>query len=238
MDPSTSPQSQTSSRPGRKPKSVDGQKPKKVNSEVRKQQNRIASRNYREKRKRKLQYLQQLLRDGPADQASQSLDPNEDGRTRSLSAEYHPPTPFPPIAYALPSSSAVDPALSTTASYDSRLLATSQSYQPIEPSWSAQLYDGPPHVSSWNIPHWMPSIDYAPPVQSGQGDFSFSHAQPSFEGMPTPPQQREPAADNLFILGSYGHCRRWPADNQSESISSVSLRSSSPYDQAQYYSAP
>ncbi|CAI6324402.1 unnamed protein product [Periconia digitata] len=39
-------------------------KPKKVNSELRKQQNRIASRNYREKRKRKLQYLQQLIREG------------------------------------------------------------------------------------------------------------------------------------------------------------------------------
>ncbi|KZM26022.1 hypothetical protein ST47_g2829 [Ascochyta rabiei] len=36
---------------------------RKLNSEVRKLQNRIASRNYREKRKRKLQQLQQLLED-------------------------------------------------------------------------------------------------------------------------------------------------------------------------------
>ncbi|KAF1923129.1 uncharacterized protein M421DRAFT_331535 [Didymella exigua CBS 183.55] len=51
--------------------------PRKVNSEVRKQQNRIASRNYREKRKRKLQQLQQLLEDD---------DPSElQTRTRSKS---------------------------------------------------------------------------------------------------------------------------------------------------------
>ncbi|PVH95064.1 hypothetical protein DM02DRAFT_660470 [Periconia macrospinosa] len=52
--------SPTTSFPGQEPE----KKPKKVNSELRKQQNRIASRNYREKRKRKLQYLQQLIRDG------------------------------------------------------------------------------------------------------------------------------------------------------------------------------
>jgi hypothetical protein len=45
-------QSQPFSRPGRKPKHAGeveepGKKPKKVNSEIRKQQNRIASRNYR-----------------------------------------------------------------------------------------------------------------------------------------------------------------------------------------------
>ncbi|KAH6633448.1 hypothetical protein C7974DRAFT_171823 [Boeremia exigua] len=56
-------------------------KPRKVNSEVRKQQNRIASRNYREKRKRKLQRLQQLLKDdepGEKYDYNRSTSPYED----------------------------------------------------------------------------------------------------------------------------------------------------------------
>ncbi|KAF3006435.1 hypothetical protein E8E13_001988 [Curvularia kusanoi] len=53
-------------------------KPKKPNSEVRKQQNRIASRNYREKRKRKLQQLQQLLDDGDDDNTSEAQPPTSD----------------------------------------------------------------------------------------------------------------------------------------------------------------
>ncbi|KAF2621593.1 hypothetical protein BU25DRAFT_353987 [Macroventuria anomochaeta] len=52
-------------------------KPRKANSEVRKQQNRIASRNYREKRKRKLQQLQQLLEDDDLG--------DQQGHTRSTS---------------------------------------------------------------------------------------------------------------------------------------------------------
>ncbi|KAF2493337.1 hypothetical protein BU16DRAFT_583456 [Lophium mytilinum] len=50
----------------RKPSVSPTPKPTKVNSEARKQQNRIASRNYREKRKRKLQFLEQLLENDPS----------------------------------------------------------------------------------------------------------------------------------------------------------------------------
>ncbi|KAJ4991972.1 hypothetical protein SVAN01_02567 [Stagonosporopsis vannaccii] len=60
---------------------VSETRPRKANSEVRKQQNRIASRNYREKRKRKLQQLQQLLEnDGPGEKQAhtRSTSPYDD----------------------------------------------------------------------------------------------------------------------------------------------------------------
>ncbi|KAF2116332.1 hypothetical protein BDV96DRAFT_49605 [Lophiotrema nucula] len=254
----------SSSRPGRKPKrnpeSLEpGQKPRKVNSEVRKQQNRIASRNYREKRKRKLQYLQQLLCDSPNDQQTQqtspSLEPAQDARTRSLSADYRTQeqslhsAPFTPsLNYASLSSTSgnvIDPVLATSSSpYESHLLPTAQSFHSIEPSWSApQLYEPPPphsNISNWNVPHWMPDVNYAPQMQGGPEELMYSppHAQQAFEQMPTPPQQpHEPVQNgNLFILGSYGHCRRHP--DQSQDLSNVSLRSSSPYHQAQFLRAP
>ncbi|OSS53648.1 hypothetical protein B5807_01070 [Epicoccum nigrum] len=55
-------------------------KPRRPNSELRKQQNRIASRNYREKRKRKLQQLEQLLDDDEDDDSNEGR-----AQTRSIS---------------------------------------------------------------------------------------------------------------------------------------------------------
>ncbi|KAF2258159.1 hypothetical protein CC78DRAFT_587455 [Lojkania enalia] len=246
-----------SSRPGRKPKrsserSELGQKPRKVNSEIRKQQNRIASRNYREKRKRKLQYLQQLLRDQPTDQeAAQSSETVQDARTRSLSAEYHahtqavqssafrPKSPFD--ALSATTSSVIDPVLATTASYDNHRLTTSRPFQHVEPSWDASIYEPPPqsHISSWNVPQWMPSIDFTPHLQAGPEDYQYAPppTPQAFEQIPTTPQQpltSSPNAD-LFILGS--NCRRPVSEPQGISCVS-SLRSLSPYNQAQYFRTP
>ncbi|KAI4710619.1 hypothetical protein J4E89_004207 [Alternaria sp. Ai002NY15] len=92
--PPTTLSSQSLSTPDARPKreavsEEPGKKPKKPNSEIRKQQNRIASRNYREKRKRKLQYLQQLIRDDSEGRQDSEPSPEQhEVYPRALSADY------------------------------------------------------------------------------------------------------------------------------------------------------
>ncbi|KAF2471822.1 uncharacterized protein BDR25DRAFT_367683 [Lindgomyces ingoldianus] len=246
MTSTTTQQQPSSSRPGRKPKrdvEIDpstGQKPRKVNSEIRKQQNRIASRNYREKRKRKLQYLQQLIRDqGSTDQLTpKAQKSSHEARTRSISSEYHVPGPILDRVFSSniefnslssTSENVIDPVLATTTTFDDHLLTTAATTPPfanIEPAWNPPIYEHPAQVNlaSWNVPQWIPSVDFAPQLHGGHEDFQFTppHTQQAFEQLPTPPQQpHEPVPNaDLFILGSYGHCRR--TTGQSQGISSVS----------------
>lgn len=223
--PST-PQSHPLPKPGRKAqqdveRSVPPKKPKKVNSEIRKQQNRIASRNYREKRKQKLQYLQRLLRDHDSpDQRQREATPSEtsqDGRGRSISAEYFAQRPVP-NSEILPSN-AHSPLLSSnstavansvlvpTSTYDNSLLSTPQPFHDIQTTWSPPMYEPQPqvHISSWNLPHWMPSLDFAP-----HEDYRFTspQTQPIYHQLPTPPQQPlEPFSNQAaFLLSSYSQC--------------------------------
>ncbi|KAF2178297.1 hypothetical protein K469DRAFT_335355 [Zopfia rhizophila CBS 207.26] len=237
MTSNTSQQLPSSSKPGRKRMQsgerleATAKKPKKVNSEIRKQQNRIASRNYREKRKRKLQYLQHLLQDQPpTDQQPPKIpEANHEARTRSISAEYRVPAQAID-SVSLPSGTdfnslssngnMIDPATTT---FNSHPLATSQPFAHLDPSWNASIYDRPAqvNVTLWNVPQWIPSIDFTPQMHAGSEDFQFipPHTQQVFDQIPTPSQQhQEPANADLFILGSYGHCRR-PA-GQSQGISS------------------
>lgn len=137
----------------------------------------------------------------------------------------------------------IDPILATTAGYESQFLATSQPYSTFEQPWNAPVYDPPPpmDMTTWSVPQWMPNVDYSSHIApSAPGGFQYTppHSQQNYEPLPTPPQQPEEAASNgdLFILGSYGHCRR--NAGQSQGISSVSLQSSSSYNQSHYYSAP
>ncbi|OAL52364.1 hypothetical protein IQ07DRAFT_369354 [Pyrenochaeta sp. DS3sAY3a] len=219
-------QSQPFSRPGRKPKHAGdveepGKKPKKVNSEIRKQQNRIASRNYREKRKRKLQYLQQLIKDSPNDQQESEPSPEQhDAYARSISADYEVSGPSS-SPYLLPSHSdfasmsstsatVSDPILAASAaSFDSHLLATSQAYSGYETTWNAPIYSPPPPVnmSTWNIPPWMPSIDYSPRVAPRPEAYQYSPpaTQPVFEQTHTPLRQPRELLSNtdMFAFGSY-----------------------------------
>jgi hypothetical protein len=148
-----------------------GKKPKKVNSEIRKQQNRIASRNYRtlcprlfnyvpwstnlfvagEKRKRKLQYLQQLVKDESNDELTPYTSPEEhEAHIRAHSVDYDVAQRSSP--FALPSdrdfttlgtsgTATLCPIPTTTTSvYDSRLLPIAQSYSPFEPPWNSPIY--------------------------------------------------------------------------------------------------
>ncbi|KAF2786976.1 hypothetical protein K505DRAFT_367760 [Melanomma pulvis-pyrius CBS 109.77] len=253
----TSPQPYPLSRSDRKQKGSvvePGQKPKKVNSEIRKQQNRIASRNYREKRKQKLQYLQRLLRDQDPNDEQYEASPSEashDGRERSISAEYYAQRPianseilpsnanFSPI----PSSSrcVVDSVIVPTTTYDSNLLEASHPFPTLESPWNAPVYEpqAQGHISSWNIPHWMPSIDFTPQISSTHDEFRFTppQTQQVYQQLPTPPQQAlEPVSNaDLFILGDFNHCRR--TQNQTRGNSNVSPCPPFPYPPApgQYF---
>ncbi|KAF1969570.1 hypothetical protein BU23DRAFT_237773 [Bimuria novae-zelandiae CBS 107.79] len=251
-------QSQSTSRPpSRKANSAtDGEeaakKPKKVNSEIRKQQNRIASRNYREKRKRKLQYLQQLLEDGESpEQAAQAVE--EVDRERMVTPEYHAQR-SPASTFTLPSNAsfhplavtsgnAIDPIFGT--SYERQLGRTPQNYAPYETSWSAPMYSSSPNVdmAAWSVPTWMHNVNYTPSTSSRPEEFQYTpptHAHPTFEQLPTPPQQSRTPDPDLFVLGSYGHCRRIDS-HQAMGIPNASLpssASSSPFHYAKYAGVP
>ncbi|KAF2866974.1 hypothetical protein BDV95DRAFT_648073 [Massariosphaeria phaeospora] len=233
------------SRPARRGRRVGdpsepSQKPKKVNSEIRKQQNRIASRNYREKRKRKLQYLQQLLRDQPSEEQTHSTpEPTQEDDTEALSVGYHPQQhtvtalSFSPdndySSLASTTGSVYDDV--TAAAFEDSLLATTHAYTTYESTWNAPIYapQAPADISSWNVPHWMANIHYTPQMTPAPEDFQFTPppTQHVFEQLPTPPHQPHEHVSNadMFMLNST--YSRQP--DQPQSISSVSLRSSAPY---------
>ncbi|KAL1801738.1 hypothetical protein ACET3X_002080 [Alternaria dauci] len=164
--------STTGGRPRRAAVSEEpAKKPKKPNSEIRKQQNRIASRNYREKRKRKLQYLQQLINDDS--DSHQDAEPSPEQHEvypRSLSADYQVAGPSS-SPYMLSSdrtlsasSAVVTQAIlaATVASFDTNHLATEQAYPSYQPTWNAPIYSPPPPANiPWNMPPaWMNTLTY------------------------------------------------------------------------------
>jgi hypothetical protein len=123
----------------------------------------------------------------------------------------------------------------TTTAYDSHLLTTSQPFPNIEPSWTTPYFSSPPQSSTWHVPQWLPSVEFAsqlPASSSSAFDFSGPQAHQVFDHIMIPPGQSHEADNNLFILGSYGHVRRHMGDPPQ--ISSVSVQSQSPYSQPEY----
>lgn len=157
-------------------------------------------------------------------------------------------SPNRPLASPASSSgSVVEPLLATsTMSCDTNPLPTSQPISNFENPWNVSIYEPQPpvNISTWNVPHWMPSIDFNPQLAARPEDFQFTPAPAPapaplvFEQLPTPPHQSQEIVPNadLFLVGSA--CRRQPG--QQQGISSVSLRSSSPYHycRAGYFQAP
>ncbi|KAF2656345.1 hypothetical protein K491DRAFT_715422 [Lophiostoma macrostomum CBS 122681] len=219
----------TPSRPGRRGKhdtqSGTGKKPKKVNSEIRKQQNRIASRNYREKRKRKLQYLQQLLRDG-SEQATSASGTNveQETRSRSPSAEQQTqrpilsPRPYPANdqlnTLSADTRNHKESFPTTTTAFDSNLFATSPPFTSVQPTWTAPYFSSPPQMSTWHFPQWLPSVEFChiPGTSSSDNEISNLPAHQMFDHVLFPHEQSHEVDNNLFILGSYGHVRRHTGD--------------------------
>lgn len=185
------------------------QKPHKGNSEARKLQNRIASKNYREKRKRKLEYLQQLLESqsshsqSPAVSPSESIDDCFAGRPHSLSGEQctlaHGPDPVSTHPSeqgprTLVSSSATSRPVGASSAFE--LVSVCQgSFEDLDPIWPS-----PPLISSSNHGSdsitafdgtWFPEIsDF-----TNDGDFQFQ---------PSPPFQQPPGQISELPIHTVG----------------------------------
>lgn len=265
-------QSSSPSRPAKKTKRTmgatnePGQKPKKVNSEIRKQQNRIASRNYRkfstasllfmhslmrftgEKRKRKLQYLQQLLHDDPAESSDgTSSEAGLNLRSRSVSTEYMgqqqslDQVPFPPTAeyhvFSSTTGNIMDPIAVTTEPYHSPFCTPAVPFTSYEPSWSVPIY-APPEAptSTWNGSHWVLDLEFSSQAAASCPDeyaYIPPHTQSSFEHVSVPFSSHEETASNSDLF---------PFDRshmgQPQGIPSVSFQSSIPYSQRRFFWAP
>jgi hypothetical protein len=239
-------------------------KPKKVNSEVRKQQNRIASRNYRtlcptqsshapystnmlfvagEKRKRKLQYLQQLIKDESNDEQTPYTSPQQhEAHVRNHSAD-HDVAPSS-SAFTLPSSNhfvtlstsstfvlGSEPATGAS-TYDSGLLPITQSFSPFEQRWSSPMHETPSPSSMAFMPVWMSSIEYSPRLAHhflppvGQ-DVSAQAASPYH-----PSRDLLPNHDPYIIGLQYEHYSG--TEDHTPGVSSVSLPTSTSYIQGHY----
>ncbi|KAG9189166.1 hypothetical protein G6011_06034 [Alternaria panax] len=200
-----------------------GKKPKKPNSEIRKQQNRIASRNYREKRKRKLQYLQQLVNDdSDGHQDSEPSPRQHEVYSRSLSADYEvagsslsPYTSSSNLAFGSvgASTAVVTQAIlaATTASFGAHQLSAEQTYSSYPPDWNAPVYSPPPPANiPWNMPPvWMSSLEYSAQASTVRPSMyrynthpahsSFQQAHTSSHSSPNLPRE------SLANAGLYGY---------------------------------
>jgi hypothetical protein len=203
-----------------------------------------------EKRKRKLQYLQQLITDGSNDEQTPDTSPRQrDAHLRSLSTDYDA---GPSSPYLLPAHSEYAPmstneivgmgpaSTATTASFDHHLLPTTQSYPPYSSSWASPIYDPPPPTNmTWNVPAWMPSVDYSPRVAPRPETFRYSPPlgarQPIFDQTPSPyhrPRDLAPNTDHYALASSYRYYDG--SQSQTPAISSVSLPTPTSYFQGHY----
>jgi hypothetical protein len=115
-----------------------------------------------EKRKRKLQYLQQLVNnDSDSHQDPEPSPEQHEIYPRSLSADYQVAGPSS-SPYIVPSdralranSAVVTQAIlaATAASFDTNHVPAEQAYPPYQPTWNASVYSPPPPPNiPWNMP--------------------------------------------------------------------------------------
>lgn len=260
-------------KPDRRSRQVDegeelGRKPKKVNSEVRKKQNRIASRNYREseplstapsssstdmaictgeKRKRKLQYLQQLVKDESNDEKTPEPSPTQqEAHLRHLSAdsEAEPSS----SSYALPfcnelASMTVNgpPAFgpvptSSIPPFDNHKLPTTQKDTTRVSFWETPVFDPPPPANMmWHLPMWTtPSTNHSSGVAQSPESLNCSPplgmSQPVFDQSLSPfhhPRELMPNTQHDLPSLSYGHYDE--SGLRTLRMPRVNLSTSSPY---------
>jgi hypothetical protein len=205
-----------------------------------------------EKRKRKLQYLQQLIRDGSNDEHESEPSPDpHDTYARSLSVDYDL-AGASQSPYILPSSSDFGPmsssstsasytvAAATSATFDSgHHLAPMHTYVSYPPSWSASVYSPPPPVDvAWTVPSpWMSGMDHSARVAPRPDMYRYtpSPSQPVFEQAHTPSHtpSHEP---HVFMSTSdlYGFASTYAPQNQASGSPNVSLPTSSSYYHGHY----
>ncbi|RYP56534.1 hypothetical protein DL771_011853 [Monosporascus sp. 5C6A] len=154
--------------------------PKSRNSEARKEQNRVASRVYREKRKQKLALLDELLKNDARDSASSVSDETEEyQRSLSLPASRHIST-SPPRAIPTPL-------------LPSQWPVTGQDIVPRVPSYGAETYDD----------SWMNYLDGSDDVFHGDQDVARTFVPPDATGFSLgSSSQFYPAANSATSLSS------------------------------------
>jgi hypothetical protein len=201
-----------------------------------------------EKRKRKLQYLQHLIRDeSNDDQESEPSPSGHDAYARSLSADYDV-AGASPSPYILPvNSDFLSMSSSSTTASHSIAVATSATvnsvhhpapthpYAAFQPNWSAPIFSPPPAANiAWTVPSpWMSGMDY-PTRHAHRPDiypFIQPPSQPVFEQAHTPLQQPQ---QFLPIPDFYGFGSTYAPQSQAPSDPNVSLPTSSSYYQGHY----
>lgn len=212
-----------------------GRKPKKVNSEIRRQQNRIASRNYREsipdegadvdanscycageKRKRKLQRLQQLINDESGDQKdilplTEQLGPFARAvRTDCDIASTSPLMLLPNSGSGPVDSNNVVITIPTVkenmAVLESQSLTMTHAHSSLEPKWNNSLYCSPPVANmAWYNPQWTHDLEYTSRFAPQPRDFLYTtpSVQPEFEQMPTDHQPPQEASSSINLYKLY-----------------------------------
>jgi len=204
-----------------------------------------------EKRKRKLQYLQQLIKDESNGEQTPETSPRQsEAHLRSLSADYDTGPSSSP--YSLPAQSAYLPmsaggtiatapsSTGTAASFENHIPPTTQAYSSYTFSWQSPMYDPPRTTTAWNVPAWMPSIGYPPRVAPRPENIHYSPplgaAQPIFEQAPNPhhhPGEFVPNTNQYVLGSSYGYYNGSQSQN-TPAIPSVSLSTSPPYLEGHY----
>jgi hypothetical protein len=193
-----------------------------------------------EKRKRKLQYLQQLIKDGGPTDDQQPEVTEQQHCQRILTPEYYTPETIaknmtipPNDNYSALSSSSdgtIGSSIATTATtYQTQFQPTAPSYPPYDPTWNAPMYEIPAPINIWNVPTWIPNIEFSPPMTTRSADdFDFTpppHSHDDFHQLPTPPRQMHTPEPDFFVMGSYAAQYRRQHE-QSMGMSSMSLPSS------------
>lgn len=202
-----------------------------------------------EKRKQKLRYLQQLIKDGSNDEQTPEPSPQQhEAHLRPLSADYeagpssspfmlHSNRDFTPVTAS--STAALGHGLvASTAPLDAHILPTTPAYPPFASPWSSPVYDPPPPANmTWGIPTWAP-VEYSPrptprsdnfPLSPPIGQMFFEQASGTYH----PPRQIALNSDHYGLASTYGHYNDGP-QNQTPGISNVSLPASSSHFQGHF----
>jgi hypothetical protein len=207
-----------------------------------------------EKRKRKLQYLQQLVNDDSDSHQDPEPSPEQhEIYPRSLSADYQVAGPSS-SPYIVPSdralranSAVVTQAIlaATVASFDTNHVpAAEQAYPPYQPTWNASVYSPPPPANiPWNMPPaWMQSLAYPPQATITRPPMYRYNTHPAHSTF----QQAHTLAPSHFARESlpspdlYSYSADYTYHSQTSSNLNVSLptTSHSPYYQGYHHHHP
>jgi hypothetical protein len=125
------------------------------------------------------------------------------------------------------------PMLPSTSPYDTSYRPSPQPLQSFQPAWPVSVYEPihPINISAWSVPHWIPGMEYTPPMTSRSDTFQFTPPQShhSYEELSTPPQQTRTPEPDLYLMD---HSRR--QDTYFAPASLPSSAATSPYCHPRY----